>query len=161
MPKAKAKPEPGRMERFHEGRVEHLRMFMPVSEIIDTVHKVDSPHAPSGGSDVWSPKDQWSKPADSGYSLKDVKLAAAKSRVVGTFAPEGGRQPGKALMPEVAGGRSKPLGIYSRPGKDMTLADGHHRLALHEHLGHQFAAVEYRNKPQWGDLPKTYKNDRS
>lgn len=134
-----------------QGKAEQLRMFMPVSEIIDTVHKVDSAHP------EWTPHDQWNKPGAQHFSLKDVKLGAAKTkRIMGDKLGDP-----KSLKDEVAGGRSKPLGIYSRPGRQPTLADGHHRLALHEHLGHQFAAVEYRNKPQWGDLPKGYKNDRS
>lgn len=157
-----------RTERFHEGRTEQLRMFMPVDEIINTVHKGDSAHAPGGGKAPWSPKDQWAKPGKQHFSLKDIKLGAAKNRGVGydQEGPRDGRTghplgEERKLHTEVAAGRSKPLGIYSRPGREPVLADGHHRLAMHEHLGHQFAAVEHRNRPVWGDLGPMYKNDKS
>lgn len=112
--------------------VEQLAMFMPTSEVVNEVHKIDSskPH--------WSPADQWSKPGEQGFSLKDIKLAETRSshRVVADLVKQD---------------QDKPLAIYSPgPGEPKTLADGHHRLAVHENLGHQWIPVTHRDKRVWG-----------
>lgn len=126
---------------------EQLPMFMPIKDIIDNVHKVDSVYSPIDPfrhqprhSPVWSPRDQWEKRQAIGVSLREDKLNDLR------------REPGRnELADAVRRGESRPLSIFHDDKHGLkTLADGHHRLALHQEAGHQEIAVEHRDEPVWG-----------
>lgn len=112
---------------------EQLAMFMPVKDIIDNVHKIDSPYHPEWGGS-WSPREQWERRPQKvwgeGISLREEKASEVKDD----------------LIEHVRRGTSKPLAIHHDDRRGIkTLVDGHHHLATYEELGHQEVPVTHRS----------------
>lgn len=140
------------VQRIKAARGQQLDMVRPLRRIIDEVHKIDSPHHPDKGGEIWSPRDQWERdPEDEDGSepLKERKLDQAVY--------SGGNTGSKDFVGAVERGETPPLPIYKDPftGRE-TLADGHHRLAVHEDLGHEEIAISHRKERFWGESLRRY-----
>ena len=110
-----------------------LPMFMRTRDVIDNVHKIDSHHHPEWGQrERRTPREQWEAPdAEYDESLREMKQSG-HSRMI------------------VSKDQALPVTIYNYGGRVPTLADGHHRLAAHEALGHTWIPVKHRDTPVWG-----------
>jgi len=128
---------------------QQLRMFMPVREVIDTVHKGD--HGDPGGR---TPRQQWEEPLPEdddddygGLSLRDVKLGEhfGNDRI-----GRAQREMHDAYNTKrIERGDAKPISIAYVPigwdatGEVQELIDGHHRLAYHEKMGRSEIPVQW------------------
>lgn len=127
-------------QRQRQSDGQQLDMIRPLRQVIDETHKIDSSHHPDALGDTWTPKDQWERPGPSGFSLRDVKKAEAGTGMLGN-----------RLIDAVARDKVGPVTLYKDPYTwQDTVADGHHRLASHEALGHAEIPVQHRQKRSWG-----------
>lgn len=136
-----------------------LAMFMPVREVIDTVHKIDSAHNGTGA----TPRQQWERPLPetslfAGESLRDAKLAATEvnRELGGSDASPMYR--GYDIDKGIAEKNLPPLRIqhFEHGGNERSeLWDGHHRLAKLEEAGHAEAPV-WHSFDEDEDTPKDW-----
>jgi hypothetical protein len=116
---------------------QQLPMFMPTSEIIDTVRKPDSALAGLGH----TPREEWEAPGSSPWggdeSLRDEKLSHS-----GVRSSTRGQEPRTGYADMLAKGDTPPVTIFHEPDDDV-LYDGHHRLAYLERAGHTEIPVEH------------------